>query len=113
MICAGGLAIASAYRQANNCAHFSSVNAFVFSYADYSLCLFYSVLLSTQGKFNLKAILVSSFVSTSIFLFVLFLPLGVGREDLLVSAGKENITNVIFLLFLLLSCTEMGSKMMM
>lgn len=32
-----------AYRQANNCTHFSSVKTFVFSYADYSLCIFWVI----------------------------------------------------------------------
>lgn len=33
-----------AYRRTNNCTHFSSVKTFVFSYADYSLCIFYWVI---------------------------------------------------------------------
>lgn len=52
---------------------FLAVNAFVFSYADYSLCLLYSFIFT----FSVNAILVGS-LSTTVF----SLYHSVGREDL-------------------------------
>lgn len=87
---------------------FLAIYAFVFSYADYSLCLFLLVyFFSIEGKSNLNALIVGCFLSTSI---ILFLPLGrEGRPFGFSWKGKHDTWDVIFY-FLLLSCTEMGSE---
>lgn len=63
-----------------------------------------------EAKSDLNAALVGSLLSASIFCSYH----SVGREDLLVSAGKENMTSemlsFIIIIILLLSCTELGSE---
>lgn len=52
------------------------------------MLIFIGLFFSIEGKSNLNALPVGCFLSTSIFCFYH----SVGREDLLVSAGKENMT---------------------
>lgn len=67
----------------------------------YFYSFLYIFFFSIQGKSDLNDILVVSLLSSNVFAFYH----SVGREDLLVSAGKENM-----ICYFLLSCTEMGSE---